>query len=375
MSKRDLELDALRGIFIFIITADHMQGIIVYFTWQTFGFASALPGFLFLSGFLVAKVYGGLMLRRGVLSGLRKMALRVWKIYLWHAASVLVVVGGTMALAWVGLGIEHRMATLQSLAGLLMLEHLNPYFNILPLYLFFLAFAALLLLLFSRYPLLIAVTGVLIWALAPVVPSVLHPWGSTALLQPVSWQVVFTLGLALGLFQVQGGHFRSPPWLTMIAAGLALLFFALRWHILEFEDVGLDPGLFERDALGLGRLLNILCLIVLITWAWPRLKPWLERRRLLVMVGQASLAAFSLQIMIVYYLGMIRRGLASYTRPDFQDLLRFDVDWPSVWYLLIFDGLSVSLVAFSTYAVFWTSRRRLVPNPSRRQATGSATRS
>jgi hypothetical protein len=256
-----------------------------------------------------------------------------------------------MALVHAGLGIEHRMATLQSLAGLLMLEHLNAYFNILPLYLFFLAMAALLLLLLSRHPFVIAVIGVLIWAAAPVVPPVLHPWEDTALLQPLSWQVVFTLGLALGLFQVKGGRFRSPPWLSLLAAALAVLFFALRWELLAFEDVALDPALFERDALGAGRLLNILCLIVLITWAWPRLKPWLERRRLLVIVGQASLAAFSLQIMIVYYLGMIRRGLASYTRPDFQDLLRFDVDWPSVVYLLMFDGLSVILVALATYCV------------------------
>lgn len=375
MSNRDPALDALRGLFIIILTVDHMQGVIVCLTWQTFGFASALPGFLFLSGFLVVRVYGDVMRRRGALSSLRKMALRVWKIYLWHAACVLVVVGGTMILTGLGLGPHQAMATPQTMARLLMLEHLNPYFNILPLYIVFLGLAALLLLGFLRSPILIAATGVLIWAIAPLVPEGLRPWGETALLQPLSWQVVFTLGLALGLHQGRDGRRVSlPTGLVAAAAALAALFFALRWGLLDFEAVGLDPDLFERNALAPGRLLNIVCLIVLVGWAWPRLKPWLAGRRLLVMLGQASLAAFSLQIMIVYYLGMIRRGLAPYTRPEVQDLIRLDVDWPSVGFLLVFDGLSVVLVALATHAVVRLGQRQGPPNLALRQTPGAATR-
>ncbi|MBB4267681.1 OpgC domain-containing protein [Roseospira visakhapatnamensis] len=347
-TRRDLALDAIRGIFIVILTVDHMHGLIVKLTWQTFGFVTVLPGFLFISGYIVARAYGGAILKHGILVGIRRIFYRVIQIYIWHIASVTVVIGGTIFLLPYVEHLHEGIANLETFLSAALLTELSVYFNIIPLYILFLVMAGFLLIFCLKSPGLVALIGLSVWLASDIIPQELHPWGESALLKPLYWQAVFTLGLSLGLFHMQGRVVSLPAWVYGLAAVLAVLFFCIRWNVIDVGSVSLRHALFHRDRLEIGRLLNILCVFLLFSLILPTLRPWLRCRKVLVMIGQNSLIAFSLQIVIVYYLKVVRGGLAFHEHPWVQALADLDVNWVFLLYLLVFDILSIALVILAT---------------------------
>jgi|GEM_PF-4862149 len=370
--NRDLALDALRGVFIVILTIDHMSGFFSKITWQTFGYVTVLPGFVFVSGYIVARAYGGAMRKYGTLAGLRRIVGRIGQIYVWHVVAVIAVIGGTILLSPFLSDIDDNLGRVETLIKVGLLYNLNYYFNIIPLYIFFLALAAVFLVTLRRYPFIIAMLGILIWLLADVIPKGLHPWADTAMLTPLRWQVLFTLGLAIGLMRMDGKMVTLPRWLYAGAAAVALVLFALRWHLVDPGIAPFESELFGRNALQPGRLLNILCLILLISSLLPHLRTWLQRSNTLIMVGQNSLIAFSLQIIIMHYLGMARRALEIPYQVSLSEITSPDFDWFALVNGASIDVLAVVLVITSTYLVVG-SRQTVRGQPSRQPlSTGDA---
>jgi hypothetical protein len=339
---RNLSLDALRGIMILILTVDHMGGVVKALTWQTFGFVTALPGFLFLSGFIVAKVYGGAIVRSGIGVGTRKIAKRTLLIYAWHSVSVIATIGvGVLAHNIIGIGESERYNLFVLYEKFSIISSSGFFFDVLPLYIILLSFAPLLLWIGLRSPSVVLGLGVLIWAVSDHVPFSMHNQGEA--LNVFVWQVVFLLGITCGLRSALGRPIVLPSWFIISAFLVAALLFALRWEIL---DQGIVPNLNDltsRDDLGPIRLLNIVCVLALGSVILPLFGPYLERCRMLVHIGQNSLQAFALQIIIVFYL----------LRPQWWVL---SLDLPPAFEiaaLLTFDGISLVLVVVSTYAVRW----------------------
>lgn len=54
MGTRDLRFDTLRGIFLVLMTIDHIGGKHTAFTYEPFGFVSAAAGFVLLSAYVYA---------------------------------------------------------------------------------------------------------------------------------------------------------------------------------------------------------------------------------------------------------------------------------------------------------------------------------
>jgi len=358
-STRDVSLDALRGIMILILTVDHMDGVIRDVTWQTFGFVSALPGFLFISGYIVAKAYGGVAIRAGYRAATIKIIHRIARIYGWHVFSVIAATAvGFIAFQMLYSG-EGRVFNFRAPFMVLTLQELYGHFNILPIYMLLLAVSPLLLIIGRHSPMAVATIGLCLWAASDVVPAAFHPWGETALLKPINWQVLYLLGMACGLRSLAGAPVRPHPWIIWGALGIAALCFALRWHLIDADTIHIPASLFERNFLAVGRLVNILCVILLFSLIMPYLKKGLERAPALIMVGQHSLAAFSLQIVILYILSLVRRVIMP------EDM----ASWAHTAVLFSFDILSIVAVIAATYGAVRVlprlqSRAPLLPKPT-----------
>lgn len=362
-------MDSLRGLFIVILTIDHMSGFLVKATWQTFGYVSVLPGFLFISGYLLARVYGRSMLTRGVATGMGKLFRRMSQVYVWHLVSVALVFGGSMMLMTASVdGLGRSVTSIKTMMSVALLQEMVYYFDVIPLYLFLMALTAGLLLLFRHAPFVIALIALALWLMADLIPVALRPWGESAYLQPLRWQVVFLLGVAIGLFHLKGQVLTIPRWLLAGAATLALALFLVRWHIVTPPVAWWDEDvLFARNTLEAGRLLNILCLGVVGVAVLPRLRPWLARSGPLILLGQNSLIAFSLQIAIVHYVTMIRdRSGLSYLVSLRDDGLTAGFDWSAMITGLSFDVLAVGLVVLCTALVVQGRLIRLRAVPSER---------
>jgi len=81
--KRDLRLDLLRGFAVFAMVADHIGGSswLYLLTGGNRFFVSAAEGFVFISGVIVAVVYGERARRDGLRAATGKLLNRAWTLY------------------------------------------------------------------------------------------------------------------------------------------------------------------------------------------------------------------------------------------------------------------------------------------------------
>jgi hypothetical protein len=86
---RDLRVDVLRGIALIMIFIDHLPGNrLSLITLHSFGFCDAAEMFVLLSGFSSMIAYGGTFDRDGILVGLRRVFLRLVRLYLFQAVPI-----------------------------------------------------------------------------------------------------------------------------------------------------------------------------------------------------------------------------------------------------------------------------------------------
>jgi hypothetical protein len=86
--KRYLQLDALRGLFLIIMSLDHFGGVFPYVLHGRIGYISAADGFVFLSGMVAGMVYGRYHERHKLFF---KSFERGVKIYRYHITTVIVL--------------------------------------------------------------------------------------------------------------------------------------------------------------------------------------------------------------------------------------------------------------------------------------------
>ena len=233
---RDLRLDFFRGVCMFIIFVAHVPNN----PWKLwiparFGASDAAEIFVFCSGMASAIAFGAVFRDRGFWLGAARTAHRVWQVYWAHVVLFLVIVAmitwfdalrGEIYYTerlWVRPFLDD---TGPHLIGLLTLNYVPNYFDILPMYLVILAMMPVVVAtgFVSRWAAFALVIGV--WLLAQydlvqfsaeVQPDKDREW----FFNPFGWQIVFFTGFALMI-----GWIKAPPirwWLISVA--LAVLAF------------------------------------------------------------------------------------------------------------------------------------------------------
>ncbi|TPM54205.1 hypothetical protein FJ959_19245 [Mesorhizobium sp. B2-2-4] len=279
-TERDTRIDVLRALALLTIFVDHVPGTAFEtLTYKNFGFSDAAEAFVLISGISVALAYGTKFRPGGRLLATLKMWRRAGVLYIAHIVTTMAVMAMFCAAAVFGrrpellklINIEPLMKdTPEVLVGIVTLGHQLGYNNILPVYAVLLLLAPAFLLFISYRPLAaLTVSGLLwlvagIWQIAP--PN--YPEPGLWFLNPLSWQILFNIGLAAMLHVRRGGVVPVNRWLIGAAAAYVLAALAWvhspLWGQVTWFDLPVVLTGFDKTFLSLPRLLHILAVSYLV---------------------------------------------------------------------------------------------------------------
>lgn len=307
VSKRDPRIDVLRGLALQMIFVDHIpDNVLGLITLRNFGFSDAAEVFVLLAGLSSVLAYGRIFQRDGARRGLRRVALRLARLYLFQIGLVLTTL--VIGLMW----ITHyhleptifRQILETPIAGLAhaaMLHAVPAYLDILPLYIVLLTSFPFIYLGLSKKPWLTLGVSAALWLAVNLDGTLNLPnWmgGGMWFFNPFAWQLLFTIGAASAMFSAN--HVGALPrvrWLTRLcAAYLAFAFFQsapwLAWNLPNLQPF--EMAWPDKTHLGLLRLLDVLALAYLI-FSSDRLRSLAGGRwlKLLDACGRHSLEVFA----------------------------------------------------------------------------------
>jgi hypothetical protein len=203
-------IDFWRGVVLCMILIDHMPGnAFEKLTVRNFGFSDAAEAFVFLSGLSIALAYGRRFSgERG--KTLRSLGRRVLKLYGAHIGLSL----AALAIFFVGAAWEAKPDLLNvhgrdlfvdnplpGFLGLASLGHQLGYFNILPLYIILIAWTPVVFWLAETNGWLMLGCSASIYALSRLFDWNFPSWPTPGnwFFDPFAWQMLFSIGIAIGL--------------------------------------------------------------------------------------------------------------------------------------------------------------------------------
>jgi hypothetical protein len=283
---RDQRLDMFRGIALLMIFINHVPGTAYeWFTNRNYGFSDAAEAFVFMSGVAAGLAYSSAFLKKMPLwLAVARPWARARQLYFVHLTLTFIFLG-TFAGAAHFFGLYELLSTnnlrmlarepLATLVGIPLLTHQFGYLNILPLYLTLLLATPALILIGLRRPHWLLVGSIVLWFAAGTFrlnfPN--YPTSGGWFFNPLSWQLVFVIGLLAGMGMKQGKRFFPTNPVAFLAA-LGFLILSLLW--MKVQPVGaLGNGTlrwlwqmgapfhihsFDKTFLSLPRLLHSLCL-------------------------------------------------------------------------------------------------------------------
>lgn len=331
--KRDIALDVLRGIMLVVMAADHFGEPVFQHLYEIAGYVSAAEGFVFLSGMLVAIVYG-----RYCAAGGYVLEKRIWNragtIYLYHLIVLLAVFVFTVATAmsdayWKSFATEMQVEPVRALLSGLLMLYQPPMLDVLPLYVVLMLFAPFALRLMFQYQgvglaMVLAVSAGL-WLAAQ------YAWGDVLLgLLPdgslirlgafhvLAWQLLFVLGMVLGFMRFSGIAPRVHAGWWLISVGVVIYLYLLRHGQVRNEWLALHHHI-AREYMAWLRLLNFLAFVYMVAGFIA-----LHRRyqvfallalpgRWLAFLGQHSLQVFAYHLVVLYCYIPFRWGEWAFT--------------------------------------------------------------
>ncbi|PAT00780.1 MAG: hypothetical protein BSR46_01240 [Candidatus Dactylopiibacterium carminicum] len=321
--RRLWEFDALRGLMLVLMTLTHLPSPLTTPASQPFGYVSAAEGFVLLSAFMAALVYGRKGLRDG--AGVMRGALlrRSAKVYLCHLGLMLfafTLFAGlaryTRQVAATGLLSYYLDAPLTATLAALVLLYTPPLLDILPIYVMFMLISPWLMTWGMRNGWSTILTasvalwfgaqfGLGVWLYETLFQSfgIGVPVSQTGSFALWAWQLLWVIGLWLGAAKAQGQLevFSIPRSAVRIAWALALAFLSWR-HLAGPYPFGMESPLnllFEKWTLGPLRMINLFALTILIMHHGPALAARIRKPGFLVTLGQSSLTVFCTHLMIV----------------------------------------------------------------------------
>lgn len=329
---RDPQLDVFRGLSLVMIFINHTPGT-VFENWTTrnFGFSDAAEGFVLMSGIAAGMAYGKFFTGATpgtamYWQGVGKIWRRVWALYQVHIVTTVIALGIAAATALFFGGFEMMQKNvihvlykkpLEFLIGVPLLTHQLGYANILPLYAVLLFVAPLTLWAGARWPLRVLGVSVLLWLAAALLyvnfPN--YPNQGGWFFNPLSWQLLFTLGLLTGLAMREGRRFVPlKGWLVVLCA--AWLIFALLAARVQVVSDGFGHTLyliteylrlpwlftaFDKTFLSVPRLSHALALAYVLS-VWPAVRTACSQRFAapFALLGRNGLAVFGLGVVLCY---------------------------------------------------------------------------
>ncbi len=323
---------------MFYVLIVHLEyySIFSMFAWERFGLVSSAEGFVWLSGIVL-----GIVSRRRVTKlGLKKAMLKLWqRAFQLYRVNVFVILSisllgmlpfiNTYELThWTAPGTADQSFPLYPPAstpwfGIIkqaLLLSIGPHqFQVIGLYVVILALSPLFLCcLHYRHTLLLFIISGSIYISSQFYPMRLTEARFEYAFPLISWQLLFINGMVAGYYHHQIlGYFTSKQgqWWVMIA-GLCCLGFAFiahnkphplfwPWQGFSYIDAetyrSLYHNWFNKNSLGLGRVLNDLFIFVLsyalLSRYWRCFNQYLGW--LLIPIGQASLYVFLLHVYFI----------------------------------------------------------------------------
>ena len=310
-ATRDVRIDLARGLCLWFILVDHMQGnLLGLVTLRSFAVCDAADVFVFLCGISVTLAYGRTFDRAGWWTASKSMLSRARTIYLAHlallaASSILIAVGRTSGHEDIDgfFLMQGQSLSIESLLRLALLLDQPGYMHLLPLYVMLLSWFALLLPMINRPLRLLALSGAL-W-----VVSHMHLPGTDLGVgfNPLAWQLTFILGVlccryAHLLRQLQPRLLDFAA-VALLAAGVcANLALPDTWSAYDQLNPLLRAvlrGVGKKD-LDPGRVLSVLALTWVVYRGVPRDAGWLRSRGVTALagLGQHSLPVFAVGVVL-----------------------------------------------------------------------------
>lgn len=327
--RRDLRLDACRGLALWFIFIDHIpDNALAWLTLRNYGFSDATEVFVFVSGYTCMLAYGGALREQGWPTTVTRALRRGWEIY----AAFLLLLIAYFALIWVfGGGSRYLDETNTAVffknpgativhAAVMRYAPVNT--DILPTFvLLHLAFPGLLWLLARRATVALA-ASFLLYLMVQVFSWHVPAWPSGELyFNPLAWQFLFVFG---AWYAYEGaGRLRtivqSRALLVLAILYLALsLAVTLSWQITALE--GFMPDALSKliypiykSHLAPLRLLHFLALGILVSRLTPPdwhglMKPWMMA---MIRCGENSLAIYCLGVLLSFMAFVILSKVSS----------------------------------------------------------------
>ncbi|MER8973894.1 MULTISPECIES: OpgC family protein [unclassified Mesorhizobium] len=307
--ERDTRIDVFRALALLTIFVDHVPGTVFEtLTYKNFGFSDAAEAFVLISGMSVALAYGTKFQPGNRLIATLKMWRRAGVLYVTHIVTTMVVMAIFCAAAVFAkrpdlltlINIEPLVRNPpQVLVGIVTLGHQLGYNNILPVYAALLLMAPVFLLFISYRPLAALAVSAALWLVAGIyqIAPPNYPEPGFWFLNPLSWQLLFNIGMASVLHVRRGGTIPVNRWLVGAAAAYVLT--ALVWvhsplwgHV-SWLDLPVVLTGFDKTFLSLPRLLHILAISYLVV-ALPFVSTLFRtgRDNPLAILGKRSLPVF-----------------------------------------------------------------------------------
>ncbi|KJC40548.1 membrane protein [Bradyrhizobium sp. LTSP849] len=362
--ERDLRLDLLRGVGLWMIFLDHIpDDVISWLTLRNYGFCDAAEFFVFISGYLLGFIYAPIVAAGQFVPASKRLLLRAWQMYVAHLLLFLAFTAqiARTARRWDNPMYKDEFNVANFLAHpdeliskALTLQYKPVDLDVLPLYIVLVLVSPFVLWCLVRRPNLTMVGSAVLYAFARYfdwnLPS--YPSGATWYFNPFAWQLLFFFGAWCGC----GGRERLK-WLhdsrIVLSVAIAWILFAfvivMTWHSAFLES--LIPSWLikviypiDKTDLDMFRFFHFLALVVIITRYLHRDWSGLNSRwlRPLILCGQHSLPLFCLGV-----------------------FLSFGAHWILVqWKSAFIEQFAVSFAGFAimTAAAWLLDRAQRIPN-------------
>ena len=247
-NRRDLRLDACRGLALWFIYIDHIPGnSLTWLTPRNFGFSDMSEVFVFVSGYTCMVAYGGALREQGWLTIATRAVRRAWEIY---AAFLLLLIVYFIAIWTVGSGSRYLDETNTrvffdnpgvALVHAAILQYTPVNTDILPTFvLLHLAFPILLWLLIRSATAALGISFAF-YLLVQMFGWNLPSWPTGELLfNPLAWQFLFVVGAWYASESARRLKTIARSRVMLVLASLYLVFslaVALSWKISCLRDL------------------------------------------------------------------------------------------------------------------------------------------
>jgi len=317
---RDARLDFLRGVALVMIFINHVPGTVYEnFTSRNFGFSDAAEGFVLISGIAAGLAYSPAIARGITWPSVGRIWHRAWTLYLIHllttVLAIAVVAAGVLWLDTAALLKEHNLGPIFTRPfgvqmGIPLLSHQIGYANILPLYAVLLMVTPFALVAALNWPRALIAGAAVLWFRSGhfYIDFPNFPNAGGWFFNPLSWQLLFAIGLATGAALRRGQRLVPDRLWARWATGLFLLVAAvctlnptaqaamgtMLWRL---QDAGMPRIItaFDKTYVSVPRLLHILALTYVLS-ALPLVKRASAHRlaQPFALLGRQALPVFAL---------------------------------------------------------------------------------